>query len=493
MDTEKLLKVALQIGTALSAEKDYNKLFNLIIDKSMEITACDAGTLYVVNGDVLEFKIMKTLSQGVDKGSNGEKIELPPVPMKESNICAYSAIHKSPLNIPDVYESDLFDFSGPKRYDAMTGYHTGSMVAIPLVDNDDRTVGVLQLLNALNDKGEIIPFDKSLEEVIFSLASQTAVAVTNMRYQEELKDQMWSFTEAMAAAIDERTPYNASHTRKVADYCGKLADYINELHDKGETEDFFTPNRKEQLVMGALLHDIGKLVIPLSVMNKATRLAGHEKELESRLGSLKLKLKIRFLEGKMDEATYEAEAKKVDEALAVAVEANGVGFINDELNARLTKSLNDTVETDDGVESLFTDEEKKCMSIIKGTLTAEERGIMESHVVITKKILDKVHFNSYFKNSPKWAAMHHELMNGRGYPDHLTAEDLPLDARIMTVADICDALLATDRPYKKPIPKEKAFAIMYDMADKGDIEKRLVDYLKECLDRIPAEAAPLSN
>ncbi len=482
MNAEKYLQTVLDVGLALSAEKDYNKLFNLIIDKGMEITACDAGTLYVVNGDFLEFKIMKTLSQGVDKGSNGEKIELPPVPIQEGNLCAYSAIHRTPLNIPDVYESDLFDFSGPKKYDAITGYHTGSMMAIPLVDNDDKTVGVLQLINALDENGKIIPFDKSLENIVLSLGSQTAVAVTNMRLLEELKDQMWSFTEAMAAAIDERTPYNASHTRKVAEYCGRLADYINKLHEEGKTEDFFTQNRKEQLVMGAYLHDIGKLVIPLSVMNKATRLAGHEKELESRLNALKLKLKIRFLEGNMDEATYESEVKKVDDAVAVAFEANGVGFINDELNARLTKSLNDTVETDDGIEALFTDEEKKCMSIIKGTLTAEERGIMESHVVITKKILDKVHFNSYFKDSPKWAAMHHELLNGRGYPNHLTAEDLPLDARVMTVADICDALLATDRPYKKPIPKEKAFAIMYDMADKGDIEKRLVDYLKECLE-----------
>ena len=219
MNAEKYLQTVLDVGLALSAEKDYNKLFNLIIDKGMEITACDAGTLYVVNGDFLEFKIMKTLSQGVDKGSNGEKIELPPVPIREGNLCAYSAIHRTPLNIPDVYESDLFDFSGPKKYDAITGYHTGSMMAIPLVDNDDKTVGVLQLINALDENGKIIPFDKSLENIVLSLGSQTAVAVTNMRLLEELKDQMWSFTEAMAAAIDERTPYNASHTRKVAEYC----------------------------------------------------------------------------------------------------------------------------------------------------------------------------------------------------------------------------------------------------------------------------------
>ncbi|MCR5279644.1 MAG: HD domain-containing protein [Lachnospiraceae bacterium] len=483
MNLENVLNTVLGVGLALSAEKDFNKLFNLIIDKSMEITACDAGTLYVVGDDVLEFRIMKTISQGTDKGSDGEKIDIPPVPIKEGNICAYAAIHKKSLNIPDVYTSDLFDFSGPKKYDALTGYHTGSMIAVPLVDNNDKTVGVLQLINALDQDGNIIPFDPSLERTVLSLASQTAVAVTNMRYQEELKDQMWSFTEAMAAAIDERTPYNASHTRKVAEYCGMIADYINELHLKGETDEYFNTNRREQLVMGALLHDIGKLVIPLSVMNKATRLDGHEQELQNRMETNRLKSKVRFLEGKITEEEYKATIERIDKAEKIAMEANGLGFIPPDIEKKLKEALTYTIVTDEGEEFLFTDMEKKCLSIIKGTLTPEERSIMESHVVITKKILDKVHFNSYFKDSPRWATMHHELLNGRGYPNHLTADELPLDARITTVADICDALLATDRPYKRPIPREKAFAIMYDMADKGDIEKRLVDYLKVCLER----------
>lgn len=483
MEKEAILKTVLDVGLALSAEKDFNKLFNLIIDKSMEITACDAGTLYLVGDDVLEFRIMKTLSQGTDKGSDGGKIDIPPVPIKEGNICAYAAIHKKSLNIPDVYASELFDFSGPKKYDALTGYHTGSMIAVPLVDNNDKTVGVLQLINALDGEGNIVPFDPYLENIVHSLASQTAVAVSNMRYQEELKDQMWSFTEAMAAAIDERTPYNASHTRKVAEYCGMIADHINELHYKGETEDYFSVNRREQLIMGALLHDIGKLVIPLSVMNKATRLDGHETELKNRMDTYRLKIKVRLLEGKISDEEYKDTLSKIDSAEALALEVNGMGFIPPETEEKLKEALTYTVKTDEGEEPVFTDVEKKCLAIVKGTLTPEEREIMESHVKITKKILDKVHFNSYFKDSPRWAALHHELLNGRGYPEHLTAESLPLDARITTVADICDALLATDRPYKKPIPKEKAFAIMYDMAEKGDIEKRLVDYLKDCLDK----------
>ena len=196
------LKVVLDISIALSAEKDRNKLFNMIISKSMEITGCDAGTLYVLDGGNLRFRIMKTLSQNVDRGGDGEPIDIPPVKMTETNICAYSAIHKEVMNIPDVYDTDRFDFTGPKNYDAMTGYHTGSMMAVPLVDADSRVVGVLQLINALDDAGSIIPFDDENEEIVMALSSQAAIAISNMRYRDELQEQMWSFTEAMAAAID---------------------------------------------------------------------------------------------------------------------------------------------------------------------------------------------------------------------------------------------------------------------------------------------------
>ena len=492
------LKVVLDISIALSAEKDRNKLFNMIISKSMEITGCDAGTLYVLDGGNLRFRIMKTLSQNVDRGGDGEPIDIPPVKMTETNICAYSAIHKEVMNIPDVYDTDRFDFTGPKNYDAMTGYHTGSMMAVPLVDADSRVVGVLQLINALDDAGSIIPFDDENEEIVMALSSQAAIAISNMRYRDELQEQMWSFTEAMAAAIDERTPYNASHTRNVAKYCGLVADHINELHERGLEEESFSINRKEQLVMGALLHDIGKLVIPLSVMNKASRLGGRETEIKSRLQSYALRGKIALLEGRITPDEYAATEASINEAIEVMDAVNTAGFVNDELKARLEEVINlgitdegksgavrpgdDSEKADGMMEPFFTEEEKECLRIVKGTLTEKERKVMESHVEITDRILSKVHFNSYFLDSPKWAAEHHECLNGRGYPNHMTADELATDARIIAVADICDALLATDRPYKKPIPKEKAFDILRDMANNGNIDGKIVEYLYECID-----------
>ena len=296
-------------------------------------------------------------------------------------------------------------------------------------------------------------------------------------YQRELKAQMWSFTEAMAAAIDERTPYNASHTRNVAKYCGMMADYINVLHKKGKEKEHFSQNRREQLVMGALMHDIGKIAVPLEVMNKATRLGGREEEIKRRLDIIRLKAEVRYLQGEKDEAWYKDIEEKIGAALDITEKVNSAGFVDEATREELKKVLDYKYEE----EPFFTEGEKEALSIVKGTLTDEERKVMESHVTITKRILSKVHFNKYFQNSPILAGQHHECLNGKGYPDGLTAEELSTDARIMAVADICDALLATDRPYKKPIPMEKAFDIMRDMAKEERIDGKLVEYLYQCL------------
>lgn len=297
-------------------------------------------------------------------------------------------------------------------------------------------------------------------------------------YQRELKKQMWSFTEAMAAAIDERTPYNASHTRNVAKYSGMIADHINKCHKMGTEKEHFSRNRKEQLVMGALLHDIGKIAVPLSVMNKATRLDGKENDIEKRFEMIRLKARISFLEGNKNKDWYDDTVAKVDEAWDIVTKINTAGFVDEDTRAL----LDNVIDYDyNGEIPFFTEEEKECLRIVKGTLTDEERKVMESHVVITKRILDKVYFNRYFRNSPLWAARHHESLDGKGYPEGLTANQLSTDARILAVADICDALLATDRPYKKPIPMEKAFDIMRDMAKNGKIDGKYVEYLYQCL------------
>ena len=471
----------LDTGIALSKEKDRNKLLDKILDESINITHCDAGTLYVCRNKELHFQVMKTLSMNVDKGKNGEKIDLPPVPMREQNICAYSVIHKKSLNIPNVYDSDEFDFSGPYNYDRMTGYHTQSMLTIPLLNQEEEAVGVLQLINAMDEEGNVIAFATELEHIILSLASQAAIAVSNIRYMEEIKEQMWSFTEAMAETIDTRTPYNANHVRMVAEYAARMADYINELHDKGMEEEYFSENRKEQLVLGALLHDIGKVSIPTKVMNKATRLEDKLHEIEMRFELFRTRYRLQLLEGELSETEYSEAITKLDKAQALAEEVNTAGFLTEEKKQELMEVFSAVYSGKEGEQPFFTEEEKEDLLIRKGTLTDRERSIMESHVEKTERILSKVHFNQNYQYAMTWAIQHHECLDGSGYPRKLTGDVLATEARILAVADICDALLATDRPYKKPMPKEKAFAIMRDMAEHGKIDGKLVEYLEKCI------------
>ncbi len=471
------LETVLEIAISLSKETDKTAILNTILTESMRIAGCDAGTLYILHEDGLHFSIMKTLSQNIDQGSHGEEIGLPPVAIRKENISAYTVLTKQSVRIGDVYETELFDFSGPKNYDKLTGYHTGSMLAVPLLNAEDEVIGVIQLINALDQSGNICPFSDDAERIIFALCSLAATTLSNIQYMIEMREQMWSFTEAMAEAIDKRTPYNANHIRNVANYASLVADYINKLHSEGATAEYFDAKRKDCLVMGALLHDIGKLVIPLGVMNKATRLGNLEAPLQHRFELLACKYQILHLKALLTDTEYAAKAEELEHIKSLVAKANTAGFLTDDTLAELQHAFKLKYDYEGEIIPYFTNAEQTLLSVRKGTLTAEERDIMESHVVATEKILEKVHFNSYFKNSPIFASQHHEFLNGKGYPRHLTADALPLESRILAAADIFDALLATDRPYKKPMPREKAIAIIYDMANCGQLDETVCRYL----------------
>lgn len=476
-------KNILNIGIALSTEKNQNRLLASILENGMSITNCDASTLYLYEDNQLIFKIMKTLSMGVSRGVDGEPIDdIPPVPMKEENVCAYTAIHREIVNIPDVYNSDRFDFSGPRQYDAITGYHTQSQLVIPLENSENELIGVLQLINAQDDKGNIVPFDEQYDIIIRSLGSMAAIELTNLNYVEALKAQLYSFVEALTTALDERTPYNASHTRNVEKYAALLADYIAGMHGRGLCEETFDDERKEKLQLAALLHDIGKMVVPLSVMNRATRLDAELAAVDARFELLKALYEADMLRGRITEDAYRETAAELESDIAFIHEIDSMGFLNDENYERVRRIASKRHVGDDGtVIPYLTGHETECLSIRRGTLTEKDREAMENHVVMTQKILDKVRFNKSYAMVPKWAASHHEFLNGTGYPGHLTAEELDLETRILTVVDVYDALTASDRPYKKPMPREKAIGILKSMAEEGKVELRLVEWLSEAL------------
>ncbi len=422
---------------------------------------------------------MKTLSQHISRGEDGELIDdMPPVPMTERNVCSYAALHREIINIPDVYNDTRFDFSGPKKYDSLTGYHTQSLLVIPIENNEDELIGVLQLLNAMDEGGNVIPFDSEYEIIIRSLGAQAAIEMTNLKYVQEVKRQLRSFVEAMSTAIDERTPYNGSHTRKVAEYAGMIADYINKQHQAGACDDYFDENRKDKLELAALLHDIGKMVVPLSIMNRATRLDRDLGTVETRFRLLEAYYVIDKMKGRIDEAEYQKRIAYLRESMDFIHRIDGKGVLDDADYDRVQELAGHSYVNDAGEPLPYlTKREKDRLSIRKGTLTEDDRRQMEYHVVMTEKILGKVRFNKNYEDIPKWAASHHELLDGSGYPRHLKGADLALETRMITVADVYDALTARDRPYKKPVSQEKALGILKDMADEGKLDCRLVEYL----------------
>jgi HD-GYP domain-containing protein (c-di-GMP phosphodiesterase class II) len=480
MITTHEIRDILNIGIEITTEKNKNRLLEKMLGKAMEIAGCDAGTLYVLNDGSLHFRIMKTISMGVDRGAEGNEIDLPPVALKEENVCAYTAIHKELVNIPDVYNSEKFDFSGPMRYDSMTGYHTKSMLVIPMEDAEDNVIGVIQLINKLDSKNGIISFTDEDAFILRSLGSMAAVSLTNMIYLEEIKHQMQSFVQAFATAIDKRTPYNASHTRMVTKYAVTVAQKLDELYQSGQGGEAFDDTRIEQLRLAAGLHDIGKMVVPLSVMNKSTRLDGAIKEIEQRFAYLSLLYERDMLKREISEEIYNEKTAELDADLSLIKQADSAGFLSDDMLASVNALADHCYCGSDGsTVPYLTEQELTCLRVRKGTLTAEERTIMEGHAVMTKEILSQVHFTDTYKNALRYASEHHELLDGSGYPNGLRTDALSMETRILTVVDIYDALTCTDRPYKKPMPHARAIDILTQMADEGKLDARVVSALDQ--------------
>ena len=462
--TDKLL----EIGIALSREKDDDRLLGLILQEAMEMTSCDGGTLYVYDGESLRFHIMITKSMNYYKGGKNDPVDLPPVPMRRSHVCACAAMEKKLINIPDVYEhTEEYDFSGPKNYDKMTGYRTQSMLVVPMEDEHGDVIGVLQLINAKSKAGRIIPFKQGYEKVISSLASQTAICLTNMKHSREIMELLDSFVRVMSTAIDARTPYNANHTKNMVRYGGRFLQYLRDTDNEWQMDE----QQEREFLMSVWLHDIGKLVIPLGVMDKETRLGNRLGEVEHRFEKMKLLTELSHAKGEITAEELEHRLTLLSEGRETILSANKAGFLPDETVEQVREIADRIfVDTDGTKRTWLTEEELTCMMIRKGTLSDEERKIMQSHVEMTEKFLNEVHFPKSFSNVTRWASSHHELLNGKGYPRQLGQDDIEKEVRLLSILDIFDALTARDRPYKPPMPVEKALLVLADMVKFGELD-----------------------
>ncbi len=464
--TQKLLEVFI----SMSKEKDGDILLETMLNSALDITNADAGTLYILNDNSLEFKVMITKSMNIKQGGKNEEISLPPVKLDKSNVCAYCVLENKVVNIFDVYKSELFDFSGPKNYDKLTNYKTKSMIVIPMEDDKGEIIGALQLMNAQDKKGEIISFSKENEMILSAIASGAAISLTNMNYTKEIKGLMNSIVKTFAEVIYLRTPYNVSHTHNMEKYAAKFLKWLKE-NDIKEVQ--FSSEEEELFIMSVWLHDIGKLITPLEVMDKATRLSTKIERVMTRLDIIALTEKITAIKNNL---SYDEKIKEIEDIRVLVNEINTKPFLDKEALEKVNDLKYKTYKDEEGnILNWFTEDEIEDLSIVAGTLTTNERKIIQNHVVMTQQILEKMNFKNEYKNVPKWAGDHHEFLDGSGYPNNLKGDEIDIKTRLLTIIDVFDGLSAKDRPYKKPTPIDRVLIIMKEMQEEGKLDKTLLD------------------
>ncbi len=475
MKQDEISKI-LKVGVQLSAERDLNKLLEQILTCVMELANCDGGTLYLLDQDALHFKIMLNHTLNIYSGGDGQEPEMPPVPLNKENMCALALLEGRTIHVADVKNSQEYDFSGHIRYDGITGYHTQSMLAVPMCSREGKKLGVLQLINAMDETGAIQPFSEDMALVLESVASQAAITIQNVYYIQEIKELFHSFVRVMSSAVDERSPYNGNHTRHMVAYGNRFLDYLNKRAIEAGQEPPFSPSGREELLMSIWLHDIGKLVIPLEVMDKPTRLLPEQNlAFFHRMEVIRLRGEIDQLSGRISAREQESLCCRTKKAEDLVKELNSAGILSEENRNELKALSNQTYIDETGATCKWlTPEEYAMLSISKGTLSQKEREIMEGHVAMTDKLLSQIQFSNEFSHVQEWAAKHHEYLNGSGYPGHLTEEAIPTEARIVTILDIFDALTADDRPYKPGMPAQKAVFVLEAMAQKeGKLDPEL--------------------
>ena len=503
-DTDQLIQhVAhlIETGVALSAEKDTQALLERIVESAQALTHADGGTLYLVKDDALHFAVMRTDSHTSPTKEGGPP---PPIPLhldqgvpNTNTMASCTAVSGITINIANLDEVPEFDFSGALKYEAETGYHSRSFLAIPLVNHEHDVIGVLQLINAQDpETGEIIPFSKQAQRAAESLASQAAMALTNRQLLDGLRELLEKFIEMIADAIDEKSPYTGGHCRRVPEIAMLLADAINATDEGAHKHTFFTEAELYELKIAALMHDCGKITTPVHIVDKATKLETIFDRIElvqSRFELLKKDLEIALLKQRLaqrgeadfdarSDPTFQAEIARLDEEFAFLRKCNlGSEFMSAEDQARVAQIGQRQWRDSQGHDQpLLTENEHDNLIITKGTLTEDERLQINAHIVTTLRMLESLPFPKHLRNVPEIAGGHHERMDGKGYPKGLTGEEMSVQARLMGIADIFEALTAADRPYKKAMPLSQALNILANMAQEGHIDPELFHvFIKE--------------
>ncbi len=493
-----------EIGIALSTQKDTKKLLESILRGAKLILNADGGTLYSVDAEQrsLNFEIILNDTLGIYMGgTSGVPIQFPPLPLYKENgepnetmVAAWCALHHQTINIPDAYTAEGFDFSGTRAFDQRMGYRSRSFLTVPMLNHEGELIGVLQLINAKQkNSGQIIPFSPMAQRLAESLASQAAIALTNNRLIGEFRQLFESFIALIAKAIDEKSPYTGGHCRRVPELTMMIARAACRANYGIFANFSMTEEELYELKIAGLLHDCGKVTTPVHVIDKSTKLEtifDRIHLIDTRFEVLKRDAEIEFLKQKialLEAGKPEAVPQLLEDLHAKLAQlecdrqflrhANiGCEFMREEDKARVKAIAQYRWRNVRGEwDNFLTEDEVYNLCITKGTLTPEERQIINHHIDVTIEMLEALPYPKNLRRVPEYAGGHHERMDGKGYPRGLTREQMSLPARMMGIADIFEALSARDRPYKKGKTLSECLHILGKMKLDNHIDPDLFD------------------
>jgi HD-GYP domain-containing protein (c-di-GMP phosphodiesterase class II) len=494
----------INIARAMTTVRDVDKLLGVILEKSRFVTGADAGSVYIVEtaGDrrMLRFKLTQNDSATFDSREFT-------MPLSDRSIAGAAALQKAPKNIPDVYDlpaGSTFHFD--PSFDRRTGYLTRSMLVVPLISQRDEVIGVIQLINKKRDStakllskadvdAQVVPFDERSEELLGMVAAQAGVSLETAILYEDIRKLFEGFVKASVEAIESRDPTTSGHSRRVADLTVNLAKVVDRESTGPYANASFTPEDLRELEYASLLHDFGKIGVREKVLVKAKKLYDERLELlrlrfdyvARSLEADVLSRKVRALEGgasKEQLAALDVELVERRAALeaswASVLSANEPTVLSQGDFARIEEIAKETYADLRGdVRALLDDAEVTCLKVSRGSLTNQEFDEIRSHVSHTFRFLSNIPWGKSLQRVPVIAGAHHERLNGSGYPNRLKAEEIPVQSKMMSIADIYDALTASDRPYKKAVPIDRAIDILDYSVKDGHLDPELVRIFKD--------------
>lgn len=493
--TKSALQTLIMVATHLSTERDTTRLLEEILLHAKRLTNADAGTIYSVHDEQLKFEMLLNDTLGLEMGgSTGKPIPFDHIPIfidgetNESALVAVAAATKHVINIDNVYDEIHYNLNAARRMDERTGYRTQSVLTIPMLNHEGDLNGVLQLINAQNGH-TVVPFNDEAVSLITSLASLAAVALTNRALIDGMEQLFKSLAELIAKAIDEKSPYTGGHCRRVPELTMMLADAVNAVN-YGEFAEFrLTDVDRHALSIAGWLHDCGKIATPEYVMDKSTKLSTIFDRIEMVVTRLELAIRDLQLaiatEGRDNPEQVEHWQTQIAEIkdMQSYLRATNMGgeFMSPESQQRVADfAQRYQVWIEDKEQPILTDNEVYNLQIARGTLTKEERQIINRHMDVTLAMLEALPFPKHLKPVPEYAGGHHEKLDGTGYPRGLTKEQMSPPARMMAIADIFEALTASDRPYKPAKPLSECLKIMCFMCKDLHIDTDLFEvFLKE--------------